>query len=359
MTHYLLRFIALCLVHCAFIMPLTSQELLWNVDFNAVVNNREGGDELRPDQTFIFTRLAPEVGVTLDGGRNRLMGGVAWYQPLNDGMTGYKVLPTLYYQYQGDNGLRAAVGWFPRTLLHERAPRFLWSDSLDYCTPNVRGAMLHYTHRNQGWVQAVLDWRQMQTTTHREAFNVLFSGAMPLKGPLWLKGHIYYNHLAKRKNAPEGEGVNDDASVNPLLGLRLQPGNTTLNIDAGAIVQLQRCRAEGKWHTPVAFVADINARWRWLEVSENLTAGKNLFPLYPQFGSELNLGDTYYCSKLYSRTDVRAHLVQNNHVDVSATLTFHATDRITGFWQQLSCRYYIGGMGRKANNTTQRINPLF
>lgn len=359
MTHYLLRFIALCLVHCAFIMPLTSQELLWNVDFNAVVNNREGGDELRPDQTFIFTRLAPEVGVTLDGGRNRLMGGVAWYQPLNDGMTGYKVLPTLYYQYQGDNGLTAAIGWFPRTLLHERAPRFLWSDSLDYCTPNVRGAMLHYTHRNQGWVQAVLDWRQMQTTTHREAFNVLFSGAMPLKGPLWLKGHIYYNHLAKRKNAPEGEGVNDDASVNPLLGLRLQPGNTTLNIDAGAIVQLQRCRAEGKWHTPVAFVADINARWRWLEVSENLTAGKNLFPLYPQFGSELNLGDTYYCSKLYSRTDVRAHLVQNNHVDVSATLTFHATDRITGFWQQLSCRYYIGGMGRKANNTTQRINPLF
>lgn len=359
MTHYLLRFIALCLVHCAFIMPLTSQELLWNVDFNAVVNNREGGDELRPDQTFIFARLAPEVGVTLDGGRNRLMGGVAWYQPLNDGMTGYKVLPTLYYQYQGDNGLRAAVGWFPRTLLHERAPRFLWSDSLDYCTPNVRGAMLHYTHRNHGWMQAVLDWRQMQTTTRREAFNVLFSGAMPLKGPLWLKGHIYYNHLAKRKHAPEGEGVNDDASVNPLLGLRLQPGNTTLNIDAGAIVQLQRCRAEGKWHTPVAFVADINARWRWLEVSENLTAGKNLFPLYPQFGSELNLGDTYYCSKLYSRTDVRAHLVQNNHVDVCATLTFHATDRITGFWQQLSCRYYIGGMGRKANNPTQRINPLF
>ena len=356
---------ALCIMHCALCyalcigLTLSAQEVVWRVDFASVVNNREGGDALRPDQTFIFTRLAPEVGVTIDGGRNSLMAGAAWYQPLNDGLTGYKVLPTLYYRYEGANGVSAALGWVPRTLLHERLPRYLWSDSLDYCTPNVRGALLHYSHHNRGWVQAVIDWRQMQTTTQREAFYVLLSGAVPMAGPLWLKGHIYYNHLAKRKHAPEGEGVNDDGSINPMLALHLHPGSVRLGIEAGAIVQLQRTRAEGKWHTPAAFVANVNARWRWLEVDESVTAGKDLFPLYGQFGNQLNLGDPYYCSKFYSRTDVRAHLVQNHHVDVSAVLTYHATDRITGFWQQLSCRYYLGGTGRKAQTKSTVLEPLF
>ncbi|MBQ7689782.1 MAG: hypothetical protein IJT30_01100 [Muribaculaceae bacterium] len=333
--------ISMWLVACCWLTQASAQKVLWGVDFVSTVENREGGDALRPDQTLIFTRLAPEVGLTLDGGRNRVVGGAAWYQPLNDGLTGYKVLPTLYYQYRDTAGLTAALGWFPRSLMHERAPRYLWSDSLDYCTPNVRGALLHYSHHGRGWVQAVLDWRQMQTTTRREAFNVLVSGAMPLAGPLWAKGHIYYNHLAKRKDAPEGEGVIDDGTINPMLALRLSPGNVALNIETGAIVQLQRWRAQDGWHTPAAFVAQAQAHWRWLEVHETLSAGKNLFPLYSQFGPELNLGDPYYCSKFYSRTDVRAHLVNNSHVDVSVGLTFHATDRITGFWQQLSCRYHF------------------
>ena len=35
-----------------------AQELVWSVDFDSHFANREGGDELRPDQTFLFTRLA-------------------------------------------------------------------------------------------------------------------------------------------------------------------------------------------------------------------------------------------------------------------------------------------------------------
>ena len=330
------------LILCFAALPrVAAQEILWSVDFRSMLHNREGGDALRPDQTMVFSRLAPEVGLTLDGGRNRLMGGVAWYQPYTDNLAGYKVLPTLYYQYQGTNGLTAALGWLPRTLLQERLPRYLWSDSLEYCSSNVRGAMLQYHHGNGGWMQAVIDWRQMQSLTRREAFDVVLSGAMPLKGPLWFKGHIYYNHLAKRKNAPEGEGVVDDATLNPMLALRLHPGNVSLDVETGAVVQMQRRRSEGKWHTPAAFTINARAQWRWLEVTEAITAGKDLFPLYQQFGSELNQGDPYYCSKFYSRTDVRAHLVRNSHVDVSAALTYHATDRITGFWQELRCRVYF------------------
>ena len=76
-------------------------------------------------------------------------------------------------------------------------------------------------------------------------------------------------------------------------------------------------------------------------------------------GSQLNMGDTYYRSKFYSRTDLRGHLFNNDLVDVSAVLTYHATDRITGFWQQLSCRFYIGGKGKQVNRSEDRLKPIF
>ena len=57
-----------------------AQEVVWSVDFDSHFANREGGDELRPDQTFLFTRLAPEIGIQLGNQRNghTLKGGVSW-----------------------------------------------------------------------------------------------------------------------------------------------------------------------------------------------------------------------------------------------------------------------------------------
>ena len=77
-------------------MPVAGQELVWDVDFSTVFANREGGDHMRIDQTFLFTRLEPELGVQfVDSHQNThcLKGGVSWYQPLNDGLDGYKVQP--------------------------------------------------------------------------------------------------------------------------------------------------------------------------------------------------------------------------------------------------------------------------
>jgi len=343
------------------ISPLSGQTLVWDVDFNTVFANREGGDEMRPDQTFLFTRLEPEVGVQfVDSKHNthRLMGGVTWYQPLNDGLEGYKVLPTLYYQGKRDHWA-FTLGAFPRRLMKHDLPRYLWSDSLNYCHAQVRGAMVQYEHKHH-WLQAMIDWRQMQSRTRREAFNVVLSGGTHLgHSPLYALAHIQYNHLAKRKDAPEGEGVNDDATINPMLGCRFDIGKVKCSAEAGAILQLQRNRAENRWRTPAGFIGNLFAHWRWLEVKESVFAGKDLFPLYDQFGSELNLGDPYYRSRFYSRTDVRGHLFRNSHVDVSAVLTFHATDRITGFWQQLSCRFYVSGKGKKFDKKQHRISPIF
>ena len=332
-------------VAAALLMACTAagQELLWSVDYSTVLNNREGGDGETPDQTFFFARVSPEIGVGLMNGRHQLKGGVSWYQPINDDWDGYKLHPTLYYTYTRRHW-RMAAGAMPRTLLRERLPLYLWSDSMAYRQPNVRGALVQYTAGSSYW-QMALDWRQMQSATRREAFNAIFSGRWhPGRCAAWLGGYLQYNHLAKRKDAPADEGVNDDVTVNPLVGIDLSRHTAldSLAFSAGAVVQMQRARSEGKWHTPCAFVASATAQWRWLGITEQVKAGKDLYPLYDRFGSELNMGDPYYRHKFYSRTDIWARIVGTRFADVRTTLSFHTTgDGTFGFWQQVAVRFYI------------------
>ena len=339
------KWITLLMLCLSAVAMCHAQELVGSLDFDSQFDNREGGDELRPDQTFIFTRLAPEVGIRIGkpGNHHLIKGGVSWYQPLNDDASDAKVSPTLYYQY-ARKGWKVNVGMIPRTEMVEHAPRYLWSDSLAYRTPNIRGILARYQkHPGRGYAQIFLDWRQQQSSTRREAFNAMISGKAYV-GNAWFGGHIQYNHLAKSK-APvdENEGVNDDATLNPLIGYdwHIAP-RTYLNVKAGAIINFERDRsADNKWQTPCGFIGNIHAKWNGFEAEQNIYAGKPLFPLWNKYGSQLNLGDSYYCSKFYSRTDLRYHIVQTSFVDLNASLTFHATNQITGFWQQLTCRLYI------------------
>ena len=64
-------------------------------------------------------------------------------------------------------------------------------------------------------------------------------------------------------------------------------------------------------------------------------------PLYAKFGSQLVQGDPYFNNKTYSRTDLVLHIVSNRFVDLTGSLTLHATGKETGFWQQVACRFYI------------------
>lgn len=340
-----------------------AQELEWSVDFNTVFNNREGGDEMRPDGTYLFTRLSPEVGVSLlsHGGeaKHKLMGGAIWFQPLTDNLKGYKVLPTLYYQYTARGKWNVVFGMLSRTKLRERLPRYVWSDSMAYHNPNIKGLLVQYEHGARSYAEFFIDWRQLQSENRREAFNVVFDGRRYFgQDCWWIGGLVQYNHLAKRKNAPEDEGVNDDMTINPMVGYDSKPDGrkVSFGVKAGAIVNLERARIDSKWNNVAGFTADASVRWKFLEAEECFYAGKDLFPLYPRFGSQLNMGDTYYRDKIYSRTDLRAHIVQTAFVDLEASVSFHATDKVTGFWQQVACRFYIDSASRGKGKALLRNN---
>ena len=339
MRNWLLAILTLLLT----IPPLAAQEVEWSVDASMLLNNREGGeDRTTPDQTFFFTRLAPEAGISMLDGTHVLKGGVVWYQPMIDNLSGYKVLPTLYYRYNGNNGWHMTVGLMPRTLMVERMPRYLWSDSLNYVQPNIRGVMAQYI-KPQGYAEIAVDWRQMQTERQREAFTTSFNTDWRLAAPLRLGGHVQYSHLAMSKLHAEDQHVNDDIVINPMLSLDLSRHTAldSLRLSAGAIIAMERDRATDKWERPAGFLATATARWRWIELDETFYTGQGIMPLYAKWGSQLNLGDPYFNYKTYSRTDLVFHIVSNRFVDLTGSLTLHANDKTTGFWQQIACRFYM------------------
>lgn len=333
------------------ILPLTAQDVVWSVDATILLNNREGGDAYTPDQTFMFTRLAPEVGVDINDGEHLFKGGVVWYQPMDDNLRGYKILPSLYYRYNRTDGWHVGVGLMPRTLMVKRMPRYLWSDSLDYCQPNLKGVLLQLI-KPAGYAELGVDWRQLQTDNRREAFTTMLNTDWRVAGPFRLGGHLQYSHLALSKQNSELQHVSHDFTINPMAGIDLSHRSVldSLRIDAGAIIALESTRADRKWQTPAGFVATATARWRWIQLDETFYTGKGILPMYPTLGSLLYQGDPYYNNKTYSRTDITFHVVSNRYIDLTGSLMLHATDKTTGFWQQIACRIYLSGKTKSIND---------
>ena len=335
--------IAILFLSLLYLEPMTAQELEWSIDASMLLNNREGGeDSTTPDQTALFTRLAPELGISMLNGEHVLKAGVVWYQPMIDNLDGYKVLPTLYYRYNNNNGWHVTAGLMPRSLMVEHMPRYLWSDSLHYCQPNIRGIMTQFI-KPDGYAEMVVDWRQMQTERQREAFTFMFNTDWRIAGPLRLGGHLQYSHLAVTRHHADEQHVNDNLILNPMVWLDLSRHTVldSLRLGAGAIIDMERDRSVDRWESPAGFVATATARWRWIQLDETFYTGQKLMPLYRKFGSQLIQGDPYYHTKTYSRTDLIVHIVSNRFVDLTGSIAFHATDKMTGFWQQIACRFYL------------------
>ncbi len=348
------RKIYILLALFAVVLSAQSQGVTWSVDYNLIFDNREGDTYYSDARTNFISRLSPELGITFLNETHKVAGGVSWIQPVGNEWNDYKLCPTVYYHYNASEW-RMSFGMFPRSQFIEPLPTFLLSDSIAYHQPNVRGLLIQYV-KPRGYAELSLDWRSLQSEKNREAFNVNFNGQWNPKGVLLIGGHAQVNHLAKRKNAPEGEGVNDDIMANPYLGLNLT-GKTWLDslvVKAGALVSMQRSRAVGGWQNRAGVLLDVVAEKKRISVEETLFAGKGVMPLYPMFGSLLNMGDPYFQSPFYSRTDVNFHFIRDCFVNLEASLVFHYTEKAFGFWQQLKLRVFMDDKLWKRRNDKAR-----
>jgi len=318
----------------------------WNVDFNTTFDNREGDDDITAAKTFFFTRLAPEAGLKF-GSNSRIAGGVVWFQPIGCEWEGHKISPTLYYRYESPVW-KFSLGMFPRNQMHEELPSFFWSDALTYSQRNIRGALVQYDHAN-GYAEAYLDWRGMQTERQREAFNIVALGKwfpMGREKVFILGAHVMMNHLALQKGAPAGQHVIDNFLVNPYVGADFG-GKTpldSLTIRAGFAGTIERNRADMQWRTPAGGWLEILAEWKFLGLKNSLYAGGALFPEWSEFGDVLYQGEPFYQKGFYNRTDVYLRILRRKHVQLTGSLNFNFTPGSFIFYQKLTLDVTLGGI---------------
>ena len=319
-----------------------SQQLHWNVDFNTVFDNREGDNTYTSTETYFKTRLAPEIGISMLDGAHVIAGGAVWNQPIGSEWDGHKISPTLYYRYSSERW-RMSFGMFPRTHLVRMLPNYVWNDSSYYWQANVRGLAVQYLRR-EGYFEAVVDWRSMQSETQREAFNIIASGEWkPRRGLFLVGGLAMMNHLALQKNAPADQHIVDNIVVNPYVGIDASHRTAldSLSVRAGMLMGITRNREFDKWEAPAGLWLDVAARWRWLGVKNTLFTGKAIYPYYSTFGPVLNQGEAYYASKFYNRTDVSATILNNSFMNLEASLVFNLAEDNFTFYQRLLLRVYI------------------
>lgn len=337
----------------ASVIPLTAQDsqplrLWWDVDFSTIFDNREGDSRYTDTKTFFQTQLAPEIGTAFSSGdaTHRVAGGVVWTQPIGAEWNGHRISPTLYYRYERSNGLSGSIGMFGRDQLLRPLPNYIWSDSVYYCQHNIRGAMIQYNGHN-GFFEAMIDWRGMQSRTQREAFNIIAQGEWS-KRSLRAGGVAMMNHLARSAEASEDEHVIDNFIVNPYIGICKRGIDWGGHVNVGVLASLSRDRGDSEWLTRAGLWLEGAVSWHWLEGKNSFYYGGKLFPLYGRYGSLLDQGEPYYASKWYDRFTVAASLVSTSRVLLKASMDFNLAQSNFTFYQRIILRVAIGSTARKS-----------
>ena len=320
-------------------------DLYWGLDMSAVFDNREGDTRYAAAKTFFQTQLAPEIGISLDGGKHRVAAGAVWTQPIGCEWEGHRISPTAYYRYES-KGLRFAMGMFGRDQLYADMPNYIWSDSVKYSQRNIRGAFIGYRN-GKGFFQAVLDWRGMQTKTQREAFNIVATGERVYSGGKFMwGGTAMMNHLALDKSETPGQNVVDNFIYNPYLGINISKMAYTpldsCSLRLGILGDLTRDRCgEKEWKTPMGIWADVDVRWKFLELQNTFYAGGNLYPIYDKYGTLLDQGEPYYAASLYNRTTASVIFLKRSFVTVKASLDFNLAPDHFNFYQRVMVDFNI------------------
>lgn len=321
----------------------------WDVRFATIFDNSEGDPLYTPSMTHFLGNLDLAGGLKLDRrGRHLLAAGVAVTVPLGCEWDSTRVSPTLYYRFRKP-GVRFDMGMFPRSHLIEEVPSFILSDSARYWQRNIRGAMVGLEHRN-GYFQAYIDWRGLQTHRRREAFAIVASGRChPGGGIIMFGGTGMLNHLAKRKSPPPGEFIVDNMLVQGYLGLNLSRHKTvadSLTILAGPILALTRYRINDEWVASKGVYGAVTYHLGWFGLTSSFTyTGKPLYPYYSLFRSTLNEGEPYYASRYYSRTVVSARLLRlGRAVELSASNIFNLAQNCFQWSQRLIVNVNLGNI---------------
>lgn len=316
-------------------------QFLYDVDFTTYFDNREYAAPYQIPQTILNFRLSPEIGVRIldrAGGKHELVAGVNYTQRLGGDWRDVQFNPIAYYQFRY-RGFSVAMGAIPYTKRIQPLPEWLLYDSIAYYHPNMQGAHLAYQDE-RGFIELMCDWRGAQTTERREMFRLIANGQYQYQ---WFQvgGLAHMNHKASFA-APKHEYVMDDIHLHAFVGADLTKYTPfdSLSIRAGYIFGWQRDREINQSFYNHGLIVDLYANWWFLGLRNTFYYGDNLQPLRDR-NAFLCLGDPFYQSRIYNRTDIFAYLYRSSFVSLYFSWNMHYDGNRLQHQQQMIVRFEL------------------
>lgn len=316
-------------------------QFIYDVDFTTYFDNREYYKPYQEAQTILNFRLSPQVGVRiLDrvGGTHELIAGVNYTQRLGGNWRDVQFNPIAYYHY-AYRGFDLGMGAIPYTRRIMPMPEWLMYDSLTYMHPNIQGALFQYRDE-RGFVEMMCDWRGAQTPTRQEMFRIVGNGQYQYQ---WLQvgGLAHMNHKASFA-APNHEYVMDDVHLHAFLGVDVTDYTPfdSLSIRAGYIFGWQRDREIYESFFNHGLIIEFYASWWFLGLKNTFYYGDNLQPLRPR-NAFVCLGDPFYQSRIYNRTDIFAYLYRSSFVNFYLSWNMHYDGNRLQHQQQMIVRFEL------------------
>jgi len=313
----------------------------YDVDFATYFDNREYHSPYQMAQTIFNFRLSPEVGVRITdraGGKHILSAGVSYTQRLGGDWRDVQFDPIAYYQFDY-HGFSVAMGAIPYRRRIMPLPGWLLYDSIAYYHPNIQGAHLAYQDK-RGFVEFMCDWRGAQTVERREMFRLVLNGQYNYR---WLQvgGLAHMNHKASFA-APKHEFVMDDVHAHAFAGADLSSYTPfdSLSVRAGYIFGWQRDREVEESFFNHGLIIELYANWWFLGLKNTFYYGDNLQPLRPR-NAFLCLGEPFYQSRIYNRTDIFAYLYRSSFVNLYFSWNMHYDGIRLQHQQQMIVRFEL------------------
>lgn len=304
---------------------LHSQTVMTDLSFDGLFDNREYKEDMLP-QTIYGMRLTPVIGLQKDG--HTLAGGISAIWEF--GADGHiPVTPVLFYNYSNEVW-STYFGFIPRNRLQRQLPDCMLYDSIAFFQPAIEGTLIQYTG---GIFQTELycNWFSRQTETRREAFRIVSDGFVGMEGAIVSAGwYAAMTHYAKPKE--RGHFIYEQFQANPYLLFDLTdilPGqHLEMNVNAGLLVGLQRCRADENWECPVGLLAGLDMRLKRLGFDATVYSGKSQqrFLQDSEAGLSFHRSDPFYNHGLYCRAGMEYRFIESGNADLSFRWDLNFTD---------------------------------
>ena len=322
----------------------TSQELAYKAGYYGFFHNQEYFNPYIIPQTMGGSRIYGQLGFQLNENQS-FYGGANYLYEFGAEPGDQKISPIMYYQFLHKN-LDVYLGSFPRYDIINM-PELLLIDTLKYYRPNVEGIFLK-GKQEWGYQNAWLDWTSRQTDTRRETFSLGLSGQFNM-GSFFYRHHFIMFHYAGPAVRIPDDHIRDNGGGLLGLGVDLSHDYFLDSLSVYTAYALSYDQYRGVYETRFyhGLLIELNLLYKFIGIKNTFYTGDGQIQL---------LGDKFYTSKTYNRTDLYLKLFKQDWIKGYVEFGFHYVPGILDVHQKFTIRVDIGGK-MKATPLKNTSNP--